>query len=182
MLKQLIEQVQNGQEEAAVALIKQFTPLLKKYAYKLDMEDAYEDLRCDFLELINTLDLKRFHDPNDKVLSTYFSKAVHSYYIKRLQKHMKKPKELTLSDLSEAQQAEMEARLSVTEDYQKLFLDDIRKLLTEKEFVVLTGIYLYGDSVFELSYQMKTSRQNINQIKKNALEKLMKKWGYKDNI
>ena len=42
----IIDQIcssQNGDKHAVVELIEKFTPILRKYARKLDVEDAYND-------------------------------------------------------------------------------------------------------------------------------------------
>ena len=52
----LINDIRNGQggnQQAALDLVNQFSPALKKYARKLETEDAYYDLQVDFLDLIN---------------------------------------------------------------------------------------------------------------------------------
>lgn len=172
MLYQLILRAQCGDSDAVIEIIQKFVPLLKKYAYKLHNEDAYENLQCDFLGLIYSIDLSRFSNPNDMVLTEYFSKSVYSYYVKRLKEHIKNKQMLDLSDLSDSQINEIESKLSMTEDESNMLIDDLKKLLTEKEFVVIYHIYYMENSVVALAKEMKTSRQNVNQIKRHALDKL----------
>lgn len=52
MISDLIAEDQNGNSDATLLMIEKFKPLLKKCAYKLYYEDAYNDLLVDFIELI----------------------------------------------------------------------------------------------------------------------------------
>ncbi|MCO7111492.1 hypothetical protein NIA69_23350 [Gemmiger formicilis] len=41
-----IQDIQNGDREQALALLEKFSPLLKKYAFFLQSEDALQDFQC----------------------------------------------------------------------------------------------------------------------------------------
>ena len=176
MLYVLIQTAQAGEQDAAWELIQKFQPLLKKYSYKLHTEDAYEELVYFFLEVIHTLPLKKFQNPLDAVFVTYFSKSIHSYYIKLIQKNISDKQLLPFSSLEENQQYTLEKGLSTDDDSSNLLLQDLQKALTKKEFAVIYGIYYMGYSSAELAKKLSTSRQNINQIKQYALRKLNQKW------
>ena len=55
MLIAQIKQAALGNQQEMLNLIKQFDPLLKKYARKLYYPDAYCDLRLFFIDLIHYL-------------------------------------------------------------------------------------------------------------------------------
>lgn len=59
MICRLLVRAQRGDEEAMLELIKRFQPLLRKYAKKLRYDDAYEDCRLFFIELIKSVDEAR---------------------------------------------------------------------------------------------------------------------------
>jgi len=82
MLYELLERSKCGDQEAVVELIERFKPLLKKYARKLNYEDAYEDLLLNFIEMLNTLNVNSLRARSDAVIVTYFGKAIYSHYIK----------------------------------------------------------------------------------------------------
>lgn len=174
MLYQLIVRVQDGDSNAALELVQKFTPLLRKYAYKLYVEDAYENLQCDFLGLLYSIDLNKFSDPNDMVLCEYISKSVYSYYVQHLKEYIKSKNVLNTSALNDTQIYEIEGKLATTEDESNILIDDLKKLLTEKEFIVIYHIYYMEATGVELAKTLETSRQNVNQIKKHALVKLRK--------
>ena len=52
MLRDLICSAQAGDKKAMMELIDKFSPLFKKYARKLDYEDAYEDIILFHMEMI----------------------------------------------------------------------------------------------------------------------------------
>ena len=64
-LYDLLKSAQEKNEEDQLSLIRQFTPLLRKYAYKLNVEDAYEMLLLDFFRLLMTMDVENMHDKTD---------------------------------------------------------------------------------------------------------------------
>lgn len=41
-----IQDIQNGDREQALALLEKFSPLLKKYAFFMQSEDALPDFQC----------------------------------------------------------------------------------------------------------------------------------------
>ena len=100
MLKDLIEKLPNT--DACLELIETFDKLLRKYARLLRFEDAYEELRLFFIELILQLKNKEICDDNDGYIVSYISKAVRNQYI-ALSKRRRMKTEIVLSDISEEQ-------------------------------------------------------------------------------
>lgn len=60
-----------GNSEILMELIKQFKPLLKKYAWKLGYEDAYEDLQLEFIKLIKEFPTETLSVKNDAGVVSY---------------------------------------------------------------------------------------------------------------
>lgn len=50
---------QKGDKDSTLKLIEKFTPLIKKYEYKLNYEDAYNDLIMDFIESIHNIHVEK---------------------------------------------------------------------------------------------------------------------------
>ncbi len=65
MTIELISKSQSGDEDATLILIEKFKPLLKKYAYKLSYEDAYNDLLVDFIELIHNIQIYYIYNKDE---------------------------------------------------------------------------------------------------------------------
>ena len=59
MISELILRSQAGDKAATLELIDKFNPLLKKCAFKLSYDEAYNDLLADFIALIHNIRLKR---------------------------------------------------------------------------------------------------------------------------
>lgn len=45
-----IQDIQHGNTEQTLTLLEKFNPLLRKYAYFLHSEDAYQELQCALLK------------------------------------------------------------------------------------------------------------------------------------
>ena len=84
MIDGLIAQSQAGNSDATLMLIEKFNPLLRKYAYKLYYDDAYDDLLADFIELLHNLKLDCVRDKSEGSLVSYIYKSIYSSYIKKL--------------------------------------------------------------------------------------------------
>ena len=89
-------------ESAALQLLELFDKLLKKYANLLGTEDAYEDLRLFFLDLLAQLKEKGIRNDNDGYIVSYISKSVKHQYI-AMSKAQDIRKEDLFSDISEEQ-------------------------------------------------------------------------------
>ena len=80
MLRKLLDQAQEHDESAMLELIQRFYPLFKKYAIKLEYEDAYEDLILWFIELIKSYKLAALQE---EVIVSYIQVSVNNYYNKK---------------------------------------------------------------------------------------------------
>lgn len=79
-----ILEYQNGNKEAAWALVEKFTPLLKHYAYLAQDEDSFEDLQCALLTFLKNLQPFNLSSCEDGVLIQYICVAVRHEYCKHL--------------------------------------------------------------------------------------------------
>lgn len=69
---QMIHEVQEGNEDSMLELINDFKPLFKKYAHKLNKDDAENDFTAYFIELIRKIPLNGFHGEHaDKKILFY---------------------------------------------------------------------------------------------------------------
>ena len=162
MLYQWIEKSQKEDKQALLAWIHKFSPLLKKYAYRLHTEDAYEDLQCDFILLIHSINLSAFHRRDDNVFVNYIAKSIHSFYVKRLGTKMDNENIMVISSLDDNQRYFLEKKLSFSEEMPAELLESMRKLLTEKEYIVWYSIYYAQIPVTDLVDKLTQSRQKIN--------------------
>lgn len=71
----------NGDQTAKLEIINQFRPLLRKYAYKLNYEDAFYDLE---LKLLEILTMPFFNNPQntEEQIVSYIHRAIVNEYIR----------------------------------------------------------------------------------------------------
>lgn len=160
-------------ESAALQLLELFDKLLKKYANLLGTEDAYEDLRLFFLDLLAQLKGKGIRNDNDGYIVSYISKSVKHQYI-AMSKAQDIRKEDLFSDISEEHMYFIEqiASSDNSDDISTFFPTNNK--LSEREQVILRQFFAYGYSIGEIAQQLGISRQAVNQAKNRALGKIRK--------
>lgn len=175
MLYTLIQQAQSRNDSAVLQLVKQFEPLLHKYARLLKGEDAYEILLTDFVELLYKMDLSQINNPSDAALVRYIQQAISHQYIYHSKKRCSvNDNEICFADLSEAQQHELDAVYSAADQYDDIGHAQLNQVLTSKERKILLLTCVYGVSSAEIARELHVSRQHINQIKQRAIKKARK--------
>lgn len=172
MLCDLICNAQKGDKEAMLELIQKFSPLFRKYARKLNYEDAYEDIILFYMEMIRSVNLERIASLEDGAVISYINVSIINYYNKRVRQIIRCEKEVALSDLTEEQKYYVEARaakLNQTDFFEEL---GIKSLLSEKEYQIIYQIYEEGYTAAEIARISQQSRQSVNQLKQRALKKI----------
>ena len=89
MLYETIDRAQNGDKEAMQKLVDQFTPLMRNRANKLGYEDAYENIRLYFIELIYFMKLEKIRLKEDGGITSYINASVDNFYNKEMLKMSK---------------------------------------------------------------------------------------------
>ena len=172
MLYELISSVQSNDQNAMTELIERFQPLLKKYAAKLNYEDAYEDLMLYYIGLIKSLNLKKLICTKDEIIVSYINVSIKNYYKKAITKIIKYKMQVALSDLTEEQMYYVDAK-SATEDETDLFVEfGLREVLNDNECQVIYQLYIEGYTTAEIARLSSKSRQAVNQLKNRALNKI----------
>lgn len=171
MIKDLVNELPN--EDAALQLLGMFEMLLKKYARYLGTEDAYEELRLFFFELLEKLRRKNICTDNDGYIISYISKSVKNQYI-ALSKKQQSRTEDSFSDISEAQMNWIDLIAATDDETDISAYFPISNELTEHEKIILNLFFVYGYSISEIAQKFNVSRQATNQAKNHALEKIRK--------
>lgn len=167
-----IEKSQEGDRDSTLLLIEKFNPLLRKYAYKLSYEDAYNDLLVDFIELIHNIKLTRIYNKEEGGIISYICASMHNSYVKRLIEIKKLRIILLYSDLSDSELYYIESLTSTNDTYPKIQYDVLKKHLTSSEFNIIKMLYYLDYSATETANICGISRQAVNQTKNRALKKL----------
>lgn len=172
MTADLIAQSQSGEVDATLELVNKFKPLLRKYAFKLNFDDAYDDLLLDFLILMKSIPLQYLKSCSEGTLITYIQKSIYYSYIKHSIR-IKKLRNISLySDLKEGELYHIEAKTAIFDDYADIDMQGFGQLLTKSELLIIKMIYYSGYSVSEIAIICGISRQAVNQTKIRALKKL----------
>lgn len=174
MLYDQIALAQNGDKSVMLALIEQFNPLITKYSKRLNTEDAFEDMRLVFIELVMGLKLDMLRSHSDGVIVSYITKTIRTKYIAKNKRNEMEECTVYWDDLDELFQRKFEPNnplFSAEEDFVRAISPGV---LNEKELDIITMVYLYGYSAAEIARRKKITRQAVNQIKLKALRKLNK--------
>jgi len=172
MLYDQIALAQNGDKAVMLALIEQFNPLIAKYSRLLNTEDAFEEMRLVFIELIMELKLDKLRSHSDGVIVAYITKTIRTRYIDKNKRRELEDDTVYWDDLDEFLQRKLEPSnplFSAEEDFIRAIPPGI---LNEKELDIITMVYLYGYSAAEIARAKEITRQAVNQIKLRALRKL----------
>ena len=172
MIWDIILRSKSGDDNATLELIEKFKPLLRKYAYHLGYDDAYNDLLIDFIELIHNIRLAQLRDRSEGNMAAYICMSVRSSYIRRSKENKKSNNLVLYSQLSDEELYCIEADSAVSDIYFEYELFDIEKALTQPESSVVRMLYSSGYNVSEIARILGITRQAVNQMKKRALKKL----------
>lgn len=165
---------QKGDRDATLKLINKFMPLLKKYAFKLNYEDAYNDLIMDFMESLHNVHVENMKSKGEGSMVSYICTSIHSSYVKRLGKIKKLQICIDYSELSEGEQYYIESLSATNDSHFDFYVESLGEFLTVPELSVIKLVFYYGLSVNDIAKFYCISRQAVNQTKNRALKKLKK--------
>ena len=166
-----IFRAQCGSEQSMLNLLGRFEPLIRKYAHLLAYEDAYADLRLDFIILIKAFPSGNEFQ-NDGAVLRYIQKSMCNFFTRIKNKRSKERAVIFFNELSEEQIEIIENGNGELDDYSIIYIDDMKRLLTPREFKVLQRLYVLNLTVAEIACQDGIARQTVNVIKNKSLHKL----------
>lgn len=162
---ELYELICSSQQKNKVSLgilCQRFEPLIKKYCYYLNYEDAYEDLIEAFILIIQKIPIQKDNFKNNTYILSYIKTSIKNAYIffnKKNQKYLNH--NLFVKDnLVFEKYSYLSANIS--EDKANIFIIDMKNLLTEKEFQLLTLRMLKGYSDIEIAKILRLTRHAVN--------------------
>lgn len=163
-----IRKSQSGDDAATLGLVEKFGPVLKKYAWKLETEDAYYDLQLDFLDLIYHIDLAALKTTSDGAMVQYLVKSIYHAYVKALRKIIDNKCYVSADELPD----ELLYKNGTTTYSEVVPFDIPRGFLTPLEEKTFWFVCIAGYSSAELAKSNGVSRQSVNQAKQRAIKKL----------
>lgn len=162
-----------GNSEALMELIKQFKPLLKKYAWKLGYEDAYEDLQLEFIKLIKEFPTETLSVKNDAGVVSYIKKSIYHSFIALSKKKHSHQYDIPFSDLEDEDNPNKIDEILAEEDsYYFANLEFLHKILTGTEYDIIIEFFYFKRSIKEIAEKRNLSSAAISKSKRKALEKL----------
>lgn len=152
-----IQDIQNGDREQALALLEKFSPLLKKYAFFLQSEDALPDFQCFLLAFAKNLQLDKLTMSTDGAIISYINVSIESQ--------------------TDYDPLQFDTTFSESDTYNNLLLLDLKRALSTEEYHVIYDHYFRQYSIQEIAARDNKSRQAINKCKKTAIAKLKRYFG-----
>lgn len=156
-------------------LINLFNPLINKYSNKTNLnfrEDFKQELKLELFILITKIANENIEFKEDKYLLNYIKKTMFNKYLFLLKKYKNFESEI-MSNEQNISNIPYEKDFNVN-----LSFDEIIKILNEKEKMIIINHYKYDIKISKIAEKTNLSRQNINQIKLRALDKLKNKLEY----
>lgn len=167
-LVKMIQVKEKGYKVAILKLVKQFQPLIRKYSYLLNYEDSLSELTLNFIETLYKIPIDNPRFKQDKYIISYINRSIRNGYIRFSQKRNK------------LYYYEPTINLDIIKDsYQinvgdKLYIDELLSLLTEREKEIIHLKYFKEYSDIEISKKVGIPRQAVNSTKNRALTKMKK--------
>lgn len=172
----LVRKFQSGDRDCGLLLVEQFLPIIKKYAYWLETEDAVSEMQEAFLKILKGINLSRMKNTSDGGFVTYFNISMNRAYKKFSRRNQREQMMFTnIESLNESEQRQIEFELSALDNHDRIFLKEFQSCLTMKEFNLIILMFGYGLSAAEVAKIQGITRQTANEMKKNALHKIKKK-------
>lgn len=168
MISHLISRL--PEEDACIELLNRFNKLLKKYSRLLNYEDAYEDLRLFFIELVTKLKDSKILHKGDGYLVNYINASVKHHYIALSKGNRNSP--ILLSEISDEQKHYLE--YATVQELESKLTDyfPCNEALSERERLILIMHFVQGYSISEIAACLGVSRQAVNQAKVAAINKI----------
>lgn len=176
---ELILRAQHEQKAMQNLLIK-FDPLIKKFARKLDYEDAYYDLTVLFIEKITHLDCNRLKSNDDFTLLKYIKKIISSISCNLFQQEVRRSKlnTIVLPDEEDiwftGNLSREDKHLWSEDDYPAILEDLLADILTDYQAKIIDYIVIKGYSVNHIAKIYGVTPEAITITKNRALKKLKK--------
>ena len=161
----LISDAKKGDKDSMLEILSKFKPLIKKYSYMMNYEDAENDLILSMIQLINDMPSLS----NDGQAVNYINQSIYNAYIKHIKLQIKKRKNEYLCDTEEIKNISMlyddfyEANVDL-----KCAIEQLSK--NQRNVIILKFIYMLPDK--EIMKKLKLSRQSVYKNKIKGLEKL----------
>lgn len=161
----LISEVKDGNKNSMLEILNKFKPLIKKYSYMMNYEDAENDLILSMIQLVNDMPYLN----NDGQAVNYINQSIYNAYIKYIKLQIKKRENEYLYDTEEIKNISMlYDGFSETDVDLQCAMEQLSK--NQRNVIILKFMYMMPDK--EIMEKLKLSRQSVYKNKVKGLEKL----------
>ena len=170
----LIKLAKSGDEPAMIEIIEKFKNLINKYVRLMNYdEDCRSELILKLISLVkNEIDIDKLRNCNDGVLVKYISQAIRNHYI-TISKVNSQIRNFETGYDQEAFVDLLGDRPQSSRDIEdKLLLNTMQSILTEREFICVYSIVIDGWTAEKVAKKLGITKQAVNQCKLRALNKL----------
>ena len=164
-------------QRAGACFLEKFSPLLKKYAYFLQTEDALQELQCFLLAFIKNLHLNKLTSSTDGAIISYINKTIYHHYIALSKAKRHQLPTVSIESQTDYDPLQFDTAFSKSDTYNNLLLLDLKRALSTEEYHIIYDHYFRQYSIQEIAARDNKSRQAINKCKKTAIAKLKRYFG-----
>lgn len=159
----LILKAKSGDRNAMLEIIERFTPIIKKYSYKLNYEDTEQDLILNLIQAVYKMPLLNL----DAQAVSYISNSIRHCYIINLRKHILSREHEVCFEHDFTNSADGSAYINneIHIDLQQA-LDKLSAV--QREIIIAKFIFSKSDK--EITAELKISRQTVYKNKIKALD------------
>lgn len=170
----LIKLAKAGDEDSMLEILKRFNNLINKYVRLINYdEDCKSELILKLITLVKTeIDIDKMRNNDDSAFVKYISYSLHNQYIVISKAYCQIHNNETAYDPKTIADF-LEDDLQHCEDYEQgIFMDMLRSILTEREFICIRMIIIEGWTADEVAQKLGISKQAVNQCKLRAQKKI----------
>lgn len=161
----LISEAKDGSKNSMLEILNKFKPLIKKYSYMMNYEDAENDLILSMIQLVNDMP----YLSNDGQAVNYINQSIYNAYIKYIKLQIKKRENEYLYNTEEIKNISMlYDGFSETDVDLQCAMEQLPK--NQRNVIILKFMYIMPDK--EIMEKLKLSRQSVYKNKIKGLEKL----------
>ncbi|MBD8045814.1 RNA polymerase sigma factor [Clostridium faecium] len=169
-LYELLRKCKTRDSKYILEIINKFNPLIKKYSYLLNYDDAEQDLIVALIEITYKLPLNKIPTKcPDKYIVSYIHSALKNKYI-----YLSKKRSILLKQSDELDLNIYEGSITSQDLYNYVFVKDLLSQVTELQRTILILKFIKNYSETEISNILDISRQSVNKAKNRALVTLKK--------
>lgn len=155
-----IQAIQDGDKEQALAFLEKFSPLLKKYAYFLQTEDALQELQCFLLAFVKNSHLNKLTSSTDGAIISYINKTIYHHYIALSKGNRHKIPTVSIEDKSDFDSLQFDSNFGESDTYSNLLLMDLQHALTADEYHVIYDHFFRQYSIQEIAASHKQMQKD----------------------